>query len=57
MPSKRIKTNPFLDEQLWRRFKATCALINIWPSDVLEGMIEQWLTQNEAKARKAVESD
>jgi hypothetical protein len=46
-----IPANPFLDDQLWRRFKATCALMNIWPSDVLEELIERWLRQNEEKAQ------
>jgi ParG len=57
MPTKRIKTNPFLEEHLWRRFKATCALMNVWPSDVLEEMIEQWLKRNEQKARTQVEEE
>jgi hypothetical protein len=55
MHSQRIKVNPFLDAGLWRRFKATCTLMHIWPSDVLEEMIAQWLKRNEQKARQEAE--
>jgi hypothetical protein len=41
----------------WRRFKAMCALMNVWPSDVLEEMIEQWLKRNEQKAQTQGEEE
>jgi hypothetical protein len=51
----RKKANPFLDEDLWRRFKATCALLDTQPSTVLETLIRQWLTEHDADARARLE--
>lgn len=49
--AKRIKVNPYVDEQIWLRFKSTCTLMKEWPSDILEELMEQWLKRNERKAR------
>jgi hypothetical protein len=53
----RTKATLYFDVQLWRRFKSACALMNLYPSHVLEDLIVQWLKRNEQKARKDVESD
>jgi ParG len=47
----RIKTNPSLEADLWRRLKATCALLGTNASTVLEELIAQWLEEHEATAR------
>jgi hypothetical protein len=48
----RIKTNPSLEADLWRRLKATCALLGTNASTVLEELIAHWLEEHEAPARK-----
>jgi antitoxin component of RelBE/YafQ-DinJ toxin-antitoxin module len=44
-----------LDEVLLKRLMATCALLGMTASDVLECLLQDWLKKNEMKARENVD--
>ena len=49
----RQRTSITVDDLLWRRFKATLALQDKDMSAVIEQLVEQYLQEHEAAARKA----
>jgi hypothetical protein len=53
----RRSTSIYVEETLWRRFKATLALQGKDISPILEDFIERYLRQHEAAARKAVNQE
>jgi hypothetical protein len=48
----RQKKTLSIDEDLWRRVKSQCALLNTNVSTVVEDLMREWLAGIERKARK-----
>ena len=51
----RKKVNAFIDEALWRRLRASCAILDKPVSAEIERMICRWLAENEPTARKRMD--
>lgn len=46
----RIRVNLSLDEELWRRFQLSCAILREYPSRGIDSLMYYWLTHNEQNA-------
>jgi hypothetical protein len=48
----RQKKTLSIDEELWRRMKAQCALLGTNVSTVVEGFMREWLAKVQRKGHK-----
>jgi len=50
----KYKATVALDRDLWARFQAVCALERVTASEVVDGLIREWLKRHEPKAAAAL---